>query len=116
MSRIVEGNCFIPPTNVIETDKFYSVQMAMPGYKREELRLTVENDVLSINADPSVKIDCVRQVHREEFYKNTFHCSLLLPENIHDDRIDAEYSNGILCILIPKTKKPVMITKEIYIK
>lgn len=116
LSRIMEGDCFTPPTNVIETDKFYSVQISMPGYNKDELKLTVEDDVLSVNAKPSIKIDCVRQVHREEFSKNSFHCNLLLPENIHEDKIDAEYNNGILCILIPKTKRPVMVTKEIYIK
>jgi HSP20 family protein len=115
LSRSPGQAYYMPPTNVIETEKFYTVELAIPGYHRDDLNIKVENDILTIDANPAKKIDCIRLVHREEFFRNAFHCSLLLPENVQDEKIAADYQNGILSIRIPKSRKPIMVKKEIYI-
>ena len=112
--NLQQPNC-TPPTNVVETDKFYLIEMAIPGYHKEELHVRVDEDVLSVDAKPLHRLDCIRLMHREEFGKTAFSCSLLLPENVQDNKISAEYDSGVLHIKIPKSRKPVLATKEIFI-
>ena len=78
--NLQQPNC-TPPTNVVETDRFYLIEMAIPGYHKEELHVRVDEDVLSVDAKPLHRLDCIRLMHREEFGKSAFSCSLLLPEN-----------------------------------
>lgn len=112
--NLLQPNC-TPPTNVVETEKCYVIEMSIPGFRKDELSIRVEEDVLSVYAQPNQKMDCIRMMHREEFGKTAFHCSLLLPENVQDHKISADYQNGILHVTVPKGNHPVLITKEILI-
>lgn len=106
----------LPPTNVVETKDEYLLEIALPGYQKQDIEINVENDVLIIKGQCKLnKLPTIRKFFRKEFGNDAFEFSLLLPENVHDDAIEAEYDNGLLCIHIPKSEEPVLATKKIII-
>ena len=106
----------LPPTNVVETKDEYLLEIALPGFQKEDIEINVENDVLMIKGQcKTIKLPTVRKFFRKEFANESFEFSLLLPENVQDDAIEAEYDNGFLSIHIPKSDEPVLATKRINI-
>ena len=105
-----------PLTNVVETKDEYELEIALPGYKKEDIDIKVENDVLKIKGECHFKKrPVIKKFFRKEFGLESFDFSLLLPENVQDDAIVAEYDNGLLSIRIPKSSEPVLATKKILI-
>jgi HSP20 family protein len=87
-----------PAINIIETDKEYMLQLALPGYRKENLQLEIRNDMLVIEAVsttvPSYKD--IRRFYKREFATEPFSRTFLLPEDI--DTATAEFRDGILTI------------------
>lgn len=88
-----------PAINIIETDKEYMLQIALPGYRKESLRLEIRNDMLVIEAAsasvPSWHKD-IRRFYKREFGPESFSRTFLLPEDI--DTATADFNDGILSI------------------
>ena len=106
----------LPPTNVVETKDEYLLEIALPGYQKQNIEINVENDVLMIKGQCKLsKLPTIRKFFRKEFGNESFEFSLLLPENVQDDAIEAEYDNGLLRIHVPKSVEPVLATKKIKI-
>ena len=106
----------LPPTNVVETKDEYLLEIALPGYQKQDIEINVENDVLIIKGQSKPNnLPTIRKFFRKEFGNESFEFSLLLPENVQVAVIEAEYENGLLCIHIPKSEEPVLATKRIKI-
>jgi len=107
----------LPPTNVVETKDEYLLEIALPGYRKENIEIKVENDVLMLKGECRAEnLPTIKKFFRKEFSNESFEFSLLLPENVQDDAIEAEYINGLLCIHVPKSEEPVLATKRIRIQ
>lgn len=108
----------VPQANIIETEKSFLIEMAIPGYRKEEVKIIVENNVLTISheQDENQEENDIRMVRRE-FRKNPFSRSFRLSRWIESDKIEAKFENGVLTVKIPKKEeaiaKPV---REIEIK
>jgi HSP20 family protein len=109
----------MPAVNLSENSNSYTVDVVAPGYKKEDFRLKVNDDVLTISAETknerSEESDG-REYSRREYTSSSFTRSFRLPENAKDDSISAKYDNGILQINIPKSEKEVRASKEIRIE
>lgn len=108
-----------PAVNISENEKNYSVEVVAPGFQKENFKLKVEDDLLTISAES--KSDTTeggkgKDYTRREYSYNSFTRSFHLPENVKDDSISANYKNGILDIELPKSKVQVKASKEIAIK
>ncbi|PPK84398.1 HSP20 family protein [Neolewinella xylanilytica] len=101
----------VPGANITElTDKDkggYLIELAAPGYEREDFHISVHKDVLTIKGDLD---ESRRRSHdsysRREHNYHTFSRSFTLPETTDEDNITANYRNGILEVFVP-TLKPV---------
>jgi HSP20 family protein len=109
----------LPAVNISENEKTYNVEVVAPGMKKEDFKVNVEEDILTISAESkheSSEEDKDRQYSRREYSHSSFTRSFRLPDNAKDDAIDACYQDGVLKLSIPKTKEQVKATKEIKVK
>lgn len=96
----------VPSVNIKETEDRFELEVAAPGYSKEEFKLHLDQDLLTISAeqkeDKEVKEDKFR---RREFYYSSFKRSFTLPESVAGENIQASYENGILHITLPKKEE-----------
>lgn len=112
--RPYEGT-FIPGLDVRETDKNYEVEVSLPGLKKEDIKIDIEDRLLTVSGER--KYDKEEQgvkYHVVETRYGSFTRSVTLPNNINRESIDAAFSDGILKIVIEKDENAV--TKQIQIK
>ena len=96
----------VPALNVIENEKNYELEFAVPGLKKEELNLQVDNDgIMSISMtrkNEENKEDNKRNYIRREFTYQEFNQSYILPDDADRAKISAKVENGVLTINGPK--------------
>jgi HSP20 family protein len=112
LSRV--GNKF-PAVNVSENEKEYEIDLVVPGFKKEDIKIKVEDDMLTVSAESKSRLDedDKKEYTRREYHYSAFTRSFHLPDNAKDDNIDAHCAEGVLKIRIPKTKMQVKATKEV---
>jgi HSP20 family protein len=118
-NRSSQRNTSLPAVNISEDEKKYIVEVAAPGFKKEDFKLNVEDDILTISAESkqeNVEEGKDKQYSRREYSYNSFTRSFHLPDNAKDDSIGAKYADGILKIHIPKSKEQQKATKQINIE
>ncbi|HOF99288.1 MAG TPA: Hsp20/alpha crystallin family protein [Paludibacteraceae bacterium] len=101
-----ETNTTLPSVNIKETNDAYRLEMAAPGLKKEDFKIEVKDGVLSISSEKvgeELK-EGEEFTHREYSYQS-FVRSFTLPDNVEEDKIEAKYENGILCVNIPKKEE-----------
>jgi HSP20 family protein len=111
------ANAF-PAVNISETDKEFNVEVVAPGYKKDDFKVNVEDDILTISAESkseTTEEGNGKQYSRREYNFNAFTRSFRLPENAKDDAISASYNEGILALNIPKTETEIKVKKEIQV-
>lgn len=96
----------IPAVNVTENKKEFKLEMAAPGFKKEDFNLEVKNGYLTIKGETKAEEEKKEEQYtRREFRFNSFTRTFALPENVKDTGIQARYTDGILKISLPKTKE-----------
>ncbi len=108
-----------PSVNISEDDQRFCVDVVAPGFKKEDFKVNVEDDVLTISAETEMQDrdeeDNKREYSRREYSYNSFTRSFRLPENAKDNEVSATYKDGILELNIPKTENPAKEKKEIQV-
>jgi HSP20 family protein len=105
-----ENFSLLPDANVIETDKEYQVELAVPGLERKDFKVEIKDDILSVSAEKETESKTERKNYRsKEFSYQSFYRSFTLPKNLIDEKIDAKYQNGVLTVTLPK--KEVTVAK-----
>jgi len=94
----------LPAVNIKETKENFEVEVAAPGFKKDDFNIELENDLLSISSEKVIKDEKKEEERftKREFSYQSFTRSFRLPELIENDKITAEYNDGILRIVIPK--------------
>ncbi|MDX2480576.1 MAG: Hsp20/alpha crystallin family protein [Desulfuromusa sp.] len=106
------GADWAPRADISETDAEFCITAEVPGIKREDVKINIEDHVLSIRGEnKQEKEEKGKKFHRIERYYGSFSRSFSLPENVNEDKIDATFKDGMLTLTIPKTeiKKPKAI-------
>ncbi len=94
-----------PAADISETDKEYLVKAELPGVKREDVKITLDDGLISITGErKQEKEEKDEKRHRVERFYGTFSRSFSLPENVDDKAIRAESKEGVLYVHIPKAK------------
>ncbi|MCF8357383.1 MAG: Hsp20/alpha crystallin family protein [Prolixibacteraceae bacterium] len=103
-SNFSETDTTIPAVNVKEDDNKYEIEVAAPGMKKDDFRVKLENDLLTICSErKDEKNEKNENYSRREFSYQSFQRSFNLPEgHILGDKISAKYNDGILHIELPK--------------
>jgi HSP20 family protein len=99
----------LPAVNVRETNDDFRIEVAAPGMKRDDFKVELDNNLLSISSqreDNREEKDNESGYTRREFSYQSFQRSFRLPENqVEGDKIAARYVDGILQITVPKREE-----------
>ncbi|MGL4599619.1 MAG: Hsp20/alpha crystallin family protein [Bacteroidia bacterium] len=95
---------FVPAVNIAETETEFRVEVAAPGFSKENFRLKIEQHVLTISGEVKTEnVETKENFSRREFRQGTFSRSFRLPKDkIDTEHIAAKYENGILFVTLPK--------------
>ena len=103
-----------PVVDISEDDKEFAIKAELPGLKREEVKVTVEDGVLSISGERKTeKEEKNKQFHRMERSYGSFLRSFTLPEGADTTKVNAEFSDGVLHVHLAKTPKTQPKTIEV---
>lgn len=109
-ARLIDGDHFLgrsafdihrpkhqPPANIVKNGALYELEMAIPGFNKEEIAITVKNDLLTVKGEKSESMEetGVNYVQKE-FEAKCFERSFQLAPGIGREKITAKYENGIL--------------------
>lgn len=104
----------LPAVNISEDDKHYHVDVVAPGFKKEDFKVNVEDDTLTISAETKQETtENDKQYSRREYSYSSFTRSFRLPDNTEDGTITANYTDGVLKLSIPKSEQQTKAKKEI---
>jgi len=98
---------WMPAVNISEDDKEYVIKADVPEVDKKDVKISVEEGVLTIQGErKKEKEEKGKKYHRIESSYGSFFRSFTLPENVAEDKLKAEFKDGILFIHLPKTEKP----------
>lgn len=113
ISRYHKANPAVPAVNVKETEAAFVLELAAPGLKKEDLKINVEENTLTIAYQSEDKKDeTTEKFTRQEFAFHSFERQFRLPKNVNAEEIKAAYTDGILTIELPKIEEKKLV-KEI---
>lgn len=92
-----------PRANVIKQSEGYTIELAAPGFSRDEFEIGVDNGVLSIHVGTSDAPEYGDQLTTQEFSYSSFTRSWSLPKDAAPEAISARYDAGILYVTVPTT-------------
>lgn len=105
-----------PAVNVEETDKEYLIEVAAPGLEKDDMKVAVDNGVLTISSEKKMENEEKKENYlRREFGHTSFSRSFSLPEEVDAEKISAKHKNGVLFVNLPKAEVKVNTQKEIKI-
>jgi HSP20 family protein len=115
-ARMNKSYCYdcTPSVNIVETNAAFELEIAVPGLKKDDIKINLESNVLSISSEKELKEDDGRVYLRREFAYGTFNRAFTLPKNVDADAIKADFVDGILKVALPK-KAETKLSKEISI-
>jgi HSP20 family protein len=95
-----------PLVDISEDDKEYVVKAELPEMKKEEIKINILDDVLSISGERKYeKEEKGKKYHRVERAYGSFMRSFTLPEDADGSKVSAEYKDGVLKVHLPKSEK-----------
>ncbi len=106
-SEVVNGQALRPAVDVRETDNEYQVKVDLPGIKKENLDIVIQDGVLTINAETREETregESGRLIRQERRY-GKYVRSMRLGADVNEDSVHAEYHDGILSLTIPKAEE-----------
>ena len=94
---------FGPPTDVYEDDQRLTFTVEVPGIDEKDVKIEVDNNVLTVRGERTLEKDIKEEnFRRKERHSGAFSRSFTLPPSVDPDRIEANYTNGVLRIDVPK--------------
>jgi HSP20 family protein len=95
-----------PPCDVYETAKEVIIRAELPGLKKEQVNVNVENNLLTVFGERKFEEETRREnYHRIEFAYGEFRRSFTLPQFVESAKITAEFREGILTLKLPKREE-----------
>jgi HSP20 family protein len=106
-----------PAVNIAENEREFEIQMAVPGFKKEDMKIRVEKDVLMIEAETKMeKEEEQKNYTRKEYSHQSFSRQFKLPDGVKEDAIEARFADGILSMKLPKSETQAVVSKEVSIR
>jgi len=100
-------NTTLPSVNIKENSDEFKVEVAAPGFDKNDFKLELNHDVLTISSEKEIENETKDDEHfsKREFSYQSFTRSFTLPNTVDGEKIDACYDKGILYISIPKREE-----------
>lgn len=99
-------NEFVPQVDISENEKNYTIEVAVPGMKKEDFKIDINDKVLEISGERKMKNEVKEEnFHSIETSYGSFKRSFRLPEEVAESKISATYRDGILELVLPKSEE-----------
>ena len=96
----------IPSVNITENKDEYSVSLAVPGMKKDDFKIDVNGNMLTISCEKDeTKKEKDKKYTRKEYSYSSFSRSFTLPDEVNREKIDARYEDGLLKISLPRKEE-----------
>ncbi len=101
------SNSTLPAVNIKENKGNFIVEVAAPGMSKDNFKIEIDNSLLVISSEKEESNEEVKdgEFTRKEFSYQSFKRSFTLPETIQEDKIEANYKDGVLMISLPKKEE-----------
>ena len=97
---------WVPSVDVSETDGEYQIKAEIPDVKKEDVKVTLEDGVLTIQGErKQEKEENGKKYHRVERSYGSFVRSFTLPDLVDEEKVKAEFKDGVLNLQLPKSEK-----------
>jgi len=108
----------VPPVNIAESDGHYHIELAAPGLTKEDFKLSLDRNILTISAEKQATTheNNERQYNKREYSYSSFVRSFTLPDTADDASIEASYTDGVLKIDVAKKEEAKNVKREISVK
>ncbi len=102
----ISGMTFVPAAEIQETPDEIKLRMEVPGIDAKDLDVRISAEAVAISGErkSEVKSDD-KGMHRSEFRYGSFQRIIPLPTRIQNDKVQAEFKNGVLCLMLPKAEE-----------
>ena len=122
-SRLIKHDFFVAPklrTDVKEIENGYEMTCEIPGAKKEDIKIDIDENILRVSATVSSDSESEKESEgskyvKRERYRGEFSRAFNI-EGIDKDKISAKYENGILTLILPSEEKPEKKTKSISVE
>ena len=102
----VSNRGWVPPVDIQETEDGYKLQAELPGLTKEDIQITLENNVLRLSGERKLEKDVNKEsYHRVERTYGTFSRAFALPQQVNGEGVHAGFENGVLTIVVPKAEQ-----------
>lgn len=99
-------NSNVPAVNIKENEKDFELELAIPGFKKDDFNIEVDKNILTISSEAKSENETKDDNYtRREFSYTSFRRAFTLPETIDEDKINANYADGILKLTLPKREE-----------
>ncbi|NNL08047.1 MAG: Hsp20/alpha crystallin family protein [Croceitalea sp.] len=99
-------NTNVPAVNIKENEKDFELEFAIPGFKKEDFNIELDNDVLTVSSEMHTEEETNEEKYtRREFSFSSFRRSFTLPETVDGGKINASYEDGLLKLTLPKKEE-----------
>jgi HSP20 family protein len=107
----------VPAVNISESDSYYHIELAVPGLKKQDFKITVDDNMLNISVEKQTEqTENGRKFNKREYSFSSFVRSFSLPEMADQEQINAAYEDGILKIDVAKKEEAKTISRQIELK
>jgi len=104
----------VPAANIEEKDNEFVISMAVPGVKKDDINVEIHDNIITISSEKEESSEeTEKNYSRKEYSYNSFSRTFKLPQNIKEDKIEANYENGELVLQLPKAQLEVKKAKKI---
>jgi len=106
-------NDYTTPVDIVESDESYVLELDVPGFHRDDLKISVNEGVLTVKGERKRNIEASDKHFRYfERPEGTFTRSFQLPDHVNGSEVTAAFDNGVLRLELPKkeTAKPYTVT------
>jgi HSP20 family protein len=107
----------VPAVNIAENDNEFHIELAVPGLKKEDFKIALEKNVLTVSAEKKAEnTQETKKYSKKEYSYSSFVRSFTLPETVDYSKIEADYTDGILKLVVAKREDAKFQSREIAIK
>lgn len=105
-SEEVSNRSWMPPVDIQETEEGYRLTAELPGLTKDDINITLENNVLRLAGERKFEKDVNKEsYHRIERSYGGFARSFALPQQVSAEKVAAAFENGLLTITVPKAEQ-----------